>query len=326
MSNQYNFSRLRTFQLCPKKHDYIYNQRIKSTGGMYAKVGSLFHQCLEGYYEGNDDKIRNAIEEFKGYVMTGEFDLDADLLEYVFSKYLLFYQDEMKSERLIANEVRIEDELEGGDIFHLTVDRVVEDVNTGLIILRDTKTTLKRLKYKLEDVQYNMQLLTYVPFIENTYSCKVDVIQIDEIRICKLVPTPLNQNGKPTADKNRLGLTTFEDYRSTLMEQDLLDAKEYQNILQYMETRGHPMFRRTSAHLVDGYLISSNMIDVYDTYNTIKKSEAKFRNRGPLCNYCDYKELCKMDVYNAEQSLRDIEISRITEGRMTEEDNEGSGD
>ncbi len=320
MNNRYDFSRLRAFQLCPKKHDYIYNQGLRSAGGMFVKVGSLFHQCLEGHYNDDDAMIQKALEEFKGLVLTGVFDLDVDLLEYVYSRYLMFYKDTEKGERLIANEVKIEEELESGDIFHLTADRVVEDEKTGMIVLRDTKTTLKKLKYSLEDVQYNMQLLTYVPFIEEKYSCKIDAIQIDEVRMCKMLPTPLNLNGKPTADKGRLEFTTFEDYRNELAKQGLLDAKEYQNALQYMEGRGHPMFRRTTAQLLDSSLVQSNMKDVYNTYEAVRSTQTTFRNRGPLCNYCDYKELCKMDTYDADEALRQIEINKITEGKKEEED------
>src|SRR5690606_26338621 len=111
------------------------------------------------------------------------------------------------------------------------IDKVVEDEETGLIILRDTKTTSKSLKYTYNDVAYNQQLLFYVPFVEKELGIEIDAIQIDEVRIARLFSVPINKNGKPSTDKGRNELVTYEDYYNTLKIMKLDKAPEYQSIL-----------------------------------------------------------------------------------------------
>lgn len=313
---QFGYTRLRTFQLCPKKHSYIYKEGIEAKNSINVELGRLFHQCLEGFYDCNQDLIDEALDSYKKIVRAGDTDLDADLLEYVFTKYTQYYADSDAYEDTIAVEAKFVDDINEEDEFCLVVDRVVYNKKTGMMILRDTKTTLNKLKYKHEDVLYNTQLLTYIPFIENELHIKIDMIEIDEVRLCKLQPTPLNANGKPTGDKSRLEFTTFEMYMDTLMSMGLDTDKAYFGAIQYMEKRGHPMFNRVSAQVLDPLTVQTNLNDMFDTYNAIKAG-AEFRNRGPLCSYCDYKGLCDFDRYSTSSSLREIEINKIM-GSKTE--------
>ncbi|MCR5742039.1 MAG: PD-(D/E)XK nuclease family protein [Gammaproteobacteria bacterium] len=303
----FSYSRLNTYNSCPRKHSYMYEEKIFTDGNEYLMLGDLFHQCLDKAYKGED--FSSVINDYEAKVKVGTLSTESGLLEDIVNKYLAYY--DITSEELIGSELRLEEEWEDGDKFSGVIDRLV-DVD-GMIILRDTKTTLKPLKYTQNQVKYNTQLLTYCSMVQDHMNIIVDAYEIDEVRLAKLQPVPLNQNGKPTADKNRLGLVTYEDYYNKLCEMGLDEAPEYQGILDYMEKRGHPLFKRTRCQLLDQNILSSNIQDLYETYKGCKSGN-KQRIRGPLCDYCPYQDLCNLDFYLPTPDDREIIINKIKKG------------
>lgn len=309
--NRFDYTRIKTFQMCPKKHDYIYNQEIKGEGNFKMRVGTLFHAALDAHYCDEEEKLDKVFKDFRALVSDTSEDVELDLLEYVFTKYLHYYVTSDSDEEILASEQEIIDEIDPDNEFYLRLDRLIHKKSTGQIILRDTKTTLNKLKYTYEDVAYNQQLLTYVPFIEAKTGLKIDAVEIDEVRLCKLQPVPLNANGKPTADKGRLEFTTLEDYEDTLHSMGLYGDKAYANALEYLAKRGHPMFNRINAQILDPSIVQSNLNDTYDTYSSIQKADSKFRNKGPLCKSCEYYSLCKLDMLDPESPIREVEVNKI---------------
>ena len=91
---------------------------------------------------------------------------------------------------------------------------------------------------------------------------------------------------------------------------ELDDAPEYQGVLEYLQKRGHPLFKRTRCQLLDQTMLSSNIEDLYDAYKGCK-SGSKQRVRGPLCEYCAYKQLCELDFYMPTPDDRKIIIDKI---------------
>lgn len=308
--NRYSFSRFKTYHICPKKHDYVYVEQLESEESKYTIPGKLFHKCIEQFL--NNEDMSETIQEFRDLCLSGKLELEPDLLEYVVSKYLQYYAREINKEKHLLIEHEFHDELEGEDYLTLIVDQVVE--KDGVITLRDMKTTQNKLKYTLDDVIYNQQLLLYIPFVENELNVKVDAIQIDEIRLAKLEEIPINNNGKPTADKRRLDLVCYEDYYDLLCTMGLETNAEYRNTLEYLQQRGHPLFRRVTAQVLDATLTDHNAVDMMNTYKAIKNSMEQgcsYRVKGPLCNYCDYKDLCMHDMHGISELDRQIFIDQI---------------
>lgn len=300
----FSYSRLSTYNQCPRKHSYMYEEKIYTEGNEFLILGDLFHQCIDKAYKGED--YSSVINDYEAKVKVGTLTTESGLLEDVVKKYLAYY--DITKEELIGSELRLEEEWEDGDKFSGVVDRIVSE--NDMIIIRDTKTTLKPLKYTQNQVKYNSQLLTYCSMVQDQMNIIVDAYEIDEVRLARLQEVPINQNGKPTADKNRLSLVTYEDYYNKLCEMGLDEAPEYQAILDYMEKRGHPLFRRTRCQLLDQNILSSNIQDLYDAYKGCK-SKNKQRVRGPLCDYCVYQDLCNLDYYLPNEDDRAIIIDKI---------------
>lgn len=306
--NRFSFSRFKTFHTCPRKHYYNYIEQIETEETATTIPGKLFHEAIEKYLLGQD--MTPVFQEFSKLCSTGVLEAEPDLLEFVVSKYLAYYHKEFAHEKSVMVEHTFEDDLEDGDKLVLIVDEAFFDENDFLVV-RDRKTALNKLKYTQDDVMYNQQLYMYLPYVENELNHKVDAIEIDEIRLAKLKPVPLKNNGKPTIDKKLLELVTYEDYYDELASRGLEMEKEFQPILDYLEQRGHPLFRRVRCQVLDNNIVASNAQDLLDTYHA-SKSQVAYRVKGPLCNYCSFKELCQLDYSQPSMAERNMIIQKIS--------------
>jgi hypothetical protein len=282
----------------------MYEEKIYTEGNEFLVLGDLFHQCIDKASKGED--YSTVINDYEAKVKVGALSTESGLLESVVQEYLRYY--DTSDEEVIGSELVFEEEWEDGDTFKGIVDRLVD--KDGIIVLRDTKTTLKPLKYTTNQVKYNSQLLTYCSLVQDQMNIIVDVYEIDEVRLAKLQPVPINQNGKPSADKNKLTLVRYEDYLDKLCEMGLDDAPEYQGVLDYLQKRGHPLFKRTRCQLLDQNILSANLEDLYQTYKATKTGN-KQRVRGPLCDFCAYQDLCNLDFYLPDQESREMIINKI---------------
>lgn len=305
---RYSYSRFKTFQTCPRKHYYMYVEQIESDSSATTIPGKLFHECIELYLNSKD--MTPVFEEFKQLCLSGKLDLEPDLLPYIVQLYLNYYQNEYASENTVLVERQVEDDLEDDDKLVVVIDQAFFDKNNYLVV-RDMKTTLSKLKYTQDDVMYNAQLYLYLPYVEDILKQPVDAIEIDEIKLAKLKSVPLKNNGKPSIDKKLLDLVTYEDYYDELASRGLETEKEFQPILEWLQQRGHPLFKRTRCQVLDQNIVAANAQDLLDTYHTAK-TQVPYRVKGPLCNYCEYKELCQLDYSCPSTADRNMLIQKIS--------------
>ena len=251
MSN-YSFSRLNTYNQCPRKHRYMYEEKIYTEGNEFLLLGELFHACIDKASKG--ESYEPIISDYEAKIKVGAITTASGMLEEVVQRYLEYYEPD---EEVIASELVIEEEWEDGDIFKGVVDRIVS--NDNIITIRDTKTSQSPLSYTTNQVKFNTQLLTYCSLVQENLNMVVDEYEIDEVRLARIQPVPINANGKPTADKKRLGLVLYEDYYNKLCEMGLENEPEYAGVLDYLEKRGHPLFRRTKVQLLDQNILAANI-------------------------------------------------------------------
>ena len=299
----FSFSRLSTYNQCPRKHKYMYEEKIFTEGNEFLILGDLFHQCLDKYSKG--ESYDSVLSDYEAKVAAGTLTTESGMLEEVVKRYINYYEPD---EEIIASEYVIEEEWEDGDTFKGIIDRIV--CNNNMITIRDTKTTQNPLSYTTNQVKFNTQLLTYCSLVQENLNMVVDSYEIDEVRLSKIQPVPMNLNGKPSADKKKLGLVLYEDYYNKLCELGLENEPEYQSVLDFLEKRGHPLFKRTKVQLLDQNILASNIEDIAQTYHAIKSGHTN-RVRGKLCEYCPYQELCNLDFYLPDDNDREIIINKI---------------
>lgn len=311
---RFSFSRFRTFHVCPLQHYYQYVEQVEVPESPSTIPGKLFHEAIEAWLKDMD--LKPIFKEFRDQVNKGVLDMDLDQLEYTVNEYIKYYEKDYDQENTLMVEGDLTEDLEGKDHMTVVIDQVYE--RDGHIVMRDIKTSLNKLKYMADDMQYNQQLLLYLPYAEDHLNVTIDAIEIDEVKFGKIEPVPINANGKPSADRRRLANVTYESYYDELVSRGLEDEDSYKNILDYLEKRGHPLFNRVRAQVLDRQVIDSNINDMYSTYQLIKNGDQELpmhRVRSPLCNWCSFKDLCSLDMHNPTDTERDAIKAKIKSGK-----------
>lgn len=311
-----SWSRIQKFRTCPKQYEYSYVQNLEGQSNEHLILGGLMHRMIDAYYTGQED-IEEIQTEYEGAIAGNLVTTPKTLLKSVLTSYVQYYSKEIEQENIISSEQSITAEWDGNDEVEIVADKIVE--RDGLTILRDHKTTTGNLKYTDGLVKYNPQLLLYVSVVEDQTNINIDAIEIDEIRLAELEQPRINKNGKPTADTRALSLVTYEAYYNALASMELENEPEYATALQYLEKRGHPLFRRILVQ-VEEELKRSNLDDVYATYKQLN-AEHYPRNIGRLCDWCEFKDLCRLDFYFPTEEERDIVMQRNKIGPKEERTN-----
>ncbi len=291
--HRYSYSRLDTFKSCPRKHHYLYVEQLPEPTNEYALKGSLFHKAVEIILKGEDPE--EVYNEWKDKVDTGVIHADRDQLEYSINMYFSYYYKDFENEETVAVEEEFEQQMDDEDYFVGKVDEVYE--LNGLFTVRDRKTTSGELKYTEEIVQTSTQLLTYVKPIEEKFNRKVDVIEIDEVRLQKLATeVPLvGKKGTPSKSLDTLSLVTADLYRAELENQGLEEDPGYKAVLALLEQRGHPLFRRIKVQLLNRNILETNDEEIQNLYigaSIDLKYRIKDRSK---CFMCPFKAICDHD-------------------------------
>lgn len=306
--HRYSYSRLSTFKDCPRKHHYIYVEQLPEPENEYTLSGSLFHKAVEYILSGKDpDEV---YKEWHEAVDQGRMHIERDLLEYIVNLYFTHYYKDYGEEDTVIVEQTFTRALDDPDYFVMKLDQGYR--LRGMLGVRDIKTTRGMLKYNQENVQGNMQLLTYVPAIEDYLGEKVDFVEIDEVRLAKLADqVPLIKNGKPSTSLETLSLVTAELYRDELEKQNLLNDQKYQNVLYLLEQRGHPLFNRVRVQLLNRNLIDSNEEEIESLY-TAASIDTKYRIKDTSkCFMCPFKQICEHDEQVGGEKFREQLVENI---------------
>lgn len=299
--HRYSFSRLDAFRQCPRKHHYLYVERLPEPRNEYALSGSFFHKAVETILKGDD--VEPVYEDFRKAVDTGVIHLDRDQLEYTVSHYFAHWYAEYSNEETLGVEMEFDLSLDEEDTMVMKLDQAVR--SNGLVGVRDMKSTRSALKYDEESVRTNMQLLTYVRPLEAALNETVGFVEIDEVRMAKLEESvPLVQKGKPSTSMEGLQLVTEELYRDELERQGLLDDPKYQAVLQKLHERGHPLFNRVRVQLSNRYLLEDNEEELRGIY-VAASIDTKYRIKDrSKCFMCPFSRICELDQYGGDSLNR----------------------
>lgn len=293
-------SKIDTYVKCPKRYDYEHRQGLQTLEeSPILVVGKLFHAVLEA--ENNFEDTKEFYDEFDLLVRSGALKTCKEgTLKNVVKNYTQFYFPTDSKAKNIFIEKKYEHLTKDADVISGVIDRLYE--LDSYVYLQDTKTTLNKLKYDIAKVTLHKQLNKYGYVCTNDFGIKPDFIVIDEVVIHDLEKVPLLNSGKPTRDIKQLTWVLYEDYLDILEDQGLESNPDYQTALTYLKDRGHPLFQRVIIPFV--YTIAENIYE-QEYIETIKSIEfgTKHRNEGPLCNYCPYQELCKLELIGEEEDL-----------------------
>lgn len=197
----WSFSRASCYQNCPKCYELCYirqgDEKIVKKSNAFAEWGSLVHKCLELYFTDKltlfdiSDYYRDKYSEFvqsdfpfNNYANLSEKYMDAglDFLD----NFNGFDSDKYK---IIGVEQEFCIEIDG----HLLkgyIDLVIEDVESGDVIIVDHKSASELRGDKLESYLY--QLYLYSAYIKQIKGCFPKMLVFNLFRAGKVIKEEFN--------------------------------------------------------------------------------------------------------------------------------------
>lgn len=298
---RYSHSKMETFKQCPKKYDYNYVQDLNPIEeSIHLTVGKLFHGVMDALSKEEDPTP--FYEEFAALVRSGMLPSCAkDTLEITVEEFLNFYYDVDADTETIFTEKKFEHLTDDMNVISGMFDKVY--TRFGNVYLKDYKTTINKLKYKLKDVNVNSQLYLYHFVLENDFNIIPQFIEIDEVCIHPLNGVELCKDGTPTTDTRKLAWTTYDTYYNVLVDLGLEHDPKYENILSFFKERGHPLFRRITVPV--NQLTRQNVYEECAALIKMIEVSEPYRVKGPLCDYCAYHEICHLELQGGSSSLVD---------------------
>ena len=286
-------SELMTYRQCRRKWNWQYNEQL---GKIDQKIGArehgtLFHTCLQGYYNGIKDGKSHEDAQVDAWALWAEhsqlMDYTPENLE-LFSGMLAHYFEKYNAVELgwkiLAVEQRYYAKVPKTNVYISgQIDLLVEIPKYGIVIV-DFKTWASF--WSFEEVQFSTQLTAYIWILKQN---GVDVREAWYDMCKKSVPHEPKVLAKGGISKDKSQQTTRSLYLAEIRELGL-DVSDYMDFLDNWE---EPKFHcreavsRNKAHLLN---FENNLSG--EIHEMVAKRTHMSYNYSKECSYCDYKQLC----------------------------------
>lgn len=166
----YSFSKLNTYEFCPKLYEFVYIDKIKQEANEDMKFGKLFHKFAENFYKRIDvEKI--TYHEFDELLVSKE-ELN-NFIKYEKKRYQkLLMNGKLNLYKPLLLEEKLIGEISGSEFIGY-VDRVERLVN-GEILVMDYKAKEPTSDMAIKSLK--RQLSIYGDLLEQRNAIKVDSI------------------------------------------------------------------------------------------------------------------------------------------------------
>jgi hypothetical protein len=170
----WSFSRVRSYEQCPKQFDKVYMKAGPKAGNAFAEWGSWCHELLERYYKGELEIWELSSAYYNGYAEHVRcsfplFNKKVDMDERYFvagAKYFENFEDVFGGCEVVAVEQQVRLEIAGRPFIGY-IDLVLRDKD-GSYIICDHKSKSK-FKSKTELTAYLRQLYLYSIYVKDRY-------------------------------------------------------------------------------------------------------------------------------------------------------------
>lgn len=294
-----SFTKLTTYRRCHKQYHYKYVQKLrKRIKNFNLYLGSLFHECLEAHFKGEDWKA--VIEKYKKE-MQGKFkeeqvlalDGAIPMAEGLMQGYLKKYANESFSVVEVEKEFCVE--IHPGVWLEGKIDLLAEEKKRLWIVEHKTCKTFPDEAYRGSDIQ----TVIYAKVLQQLGMKPYAVLWDYARKKLPTVPTPLKKGGLSKAKNID---TTYDIYLAEI-EKNGLDVNDYSDILSILKDRDSDFFKRIPQTL-NPVLIDNVTRDVVSTAKQIEHLGmiATDANRGSHCSWCDYRDLCETELLGDDSS------------------------
>ncbi len=194
----FSFSELSTYEECPKKYNYQYIQKIKTTNNVYSYLGTLVHDHIENFYakkfKDNEEMVTNYLNNYDSspFLFRGEscgcegkecLNYRKSTKDYL--ENLRPLNIEFEQEKLVYLPMVLLDENTNftNFAFHGYVDLIIHHKNKSISII-DYKTSTW---YTGEDkIKKSYQLILYALALEKVYGYKINKLAWDFVKYSRV--------------------------------------------------------------------------------------------------------------------------------------------
>lgn len=228
--DHYSFSRLSSVDECPYSVYLKEVEKIEEEENAFAQNGKLVHEILESWAKGELPKELMSLEYETRY---GDEVTKAwpkvfgnDVGKSTFRKVSEYFEtfDEFPGYKIVSTEKYFETDIEGRK-FVGVIDLILEDENTGAIVILDHKSKSLSAFRKAEKAMYRQPLL-YSKYIYETYGKWPDEIAFNLFK----------ENGKIM--KKPFSKEDYDEAMNWAIEQ-IKKIEEY-DVIDWFETKENP--------------------------------------------------------------------------------------
>lgn len=321
-------SRIKLWRRCKMAHHYKYVQKLtKKKKSLPLRVGSIIHLMIEYYHETGDwkpvlDEFRT---EFNRNYREEKLELGdiPSLVENIVSGYIDYYDEDgltYVKRRGRATEIRLLKYLSNEIIFDGYIDAYPTDED-GNNWLMDHKSC--RFIPSEEQRFSDIQLLAYNWLLPQCGYPKPDGVIWDYLRTKAPVIPEVLKNG--SISKNSKIDTTFSVYKARVIE--VLGYNEWKvNYLEFAKSnflnREENFYKRVRLPSPPKEMINNVVSDFIETGHEIYYygKDAKVRNMTKDCSWCEFYNLCSIEVRNLDSKY--IKQTEFNCGEENEEESE----
>lgn len=276
------------------KYDLKLRKKVKSRP---LQFGSIIHQLMEAYYEGEDvQETFDEINRQSGKMFAEEREVYGNIMEAaitIFNEYMEHYEKSMLKPirwRKQWAEHWFEVEIASDIVLVGKIDLIAKTANKqkGLVEIK-TFNRMPSAEFRWK----NTQAMSYVKVIQMLGGPSVDIVVWDYVHSKEpSVPKLLKKGGFSTAPCNTLPSVLMETAQASGIEvkpTDLIYKMAMANRNSYFERVVNPI-RQTVVDAVFEELVASAKA-LRD-----EKDRPPFRSIDRHCDWCDYSPLCRADI------------------------------
>lgn len=272
-------------------------------------------------YQLTDTHREQFLEKFGGVTLP-------DLLRLKDKSWLNFWRDELDQEEVIAVEVMLTGTLPSGEPFTGRVDEIVRRKDSGMIVLRDYKTTkvLPAIADPVDDL-FDSQLHIYAKFWQPASGLRVNAVSYDRTRSLPEATPTLTASGELSKSSTIFSAETYKAWAEsspvwgnpaevfkTGPRAGQPKGGAYELEPELLERLNSPAWRanfhtRTLVP-VNRHVIAAHLAQLDATAVEAAKLAQAGDDGPPIsrtmtrigCKFCPYQDLCASELYGGRYS------------------------
>lgn len=320
----FNQSRIKTFNRCPKEYEYKYIQNIVPIAKVRPLfLGSWVHAALETHYRDGDWTIGHReyvalwdklFDEEKEALAKGRGKSGLPLpqvVERIMKSYIWYYRKEQFRPYMVEQILEVETPLKIDGkrfVFKGRLDLIMEDLTDGSLWLWDHKTA-STIPQPTSFHGMDPQLMLYPWAAKIQYGLDIAGIYYNYVRSKPPSVPQINKDGSISKRKVSTDYPTL--YR--FLKANHFDPNDYAHILRPMQEKSE--FLRRYKMPREEHVTNEILLDVLSVVKRIDSTKRFTRSISRDCVRCSYHDLCRSELNGF-----DTTIMRQAQYRVEEED------